>query len=116
VHEGTAELENFSISAAETAATGALGDMPLAVLSHDPDRPSNELPPEVAKTTNEAWKKMQSELAQLSSRGTQAVVKNSGHYIQIDQPAAVIGAVRNVVEQARQSPATEVPVKPPASD
>lgn len=114
--EGTAELENFSISAAETAATGALGDMPLAVLSHDPDRPSNELPPEVAKTTNEAWKKMQSELAQLSSRGTQAVVKNSGHYIQIDQPAAVIGAVRNVVEQARQTPATEVPVKSPASD
>src|SRR6266700_167098 len=76
-HEGTAELENFNASAAEAATTGSLGDMPLAVLSHDPDRHSSELPPDIAKTVNQQWEKMQMELVHLSSRGTQSTVKGS---------------------------------------
>ena len=98
--ESVAEIKAFSESAAETAATGTLGDMPLAVLSHDPDKPSSELPPDVAKPTNDTWEKMQEELAHLSTRGTQAIVKNSSHYIQLDEPDAVIGAIRNVEQQA----------------
>lgn len=99
--EGVAELKAFSDSAAETAVTGSLGDMPLAVLSHDPDKPSSELPPDLAAPTNEIWEKMQEELAHLSTRGTQVIAKNSAHYIQIDCPDVVIDAVRKVVEQAR---------------
>ncbi len=106
--EAVAELKAFPASAAQTAATGSLGDMPLAVLSHDPDKPSTELPPDLAKPTNEAWQKMQEELAHLSSRGTQAVAKNSGHYIQADRPDMVVDAIRNVLNQARQTqPATD---------
>lgn len=100
--EGAAEMKAFPQSAAETAATGSLGDMPLAVLSHDPDKPSAELPPDLAKSTNDAWEKMQEELAHLSTRGTQTVAKNSAHYIQLDRPDLVIDAVRHVVEQARE--------------
>lgn len=100
--EGAAEMKAFPQSAAETAATGSLGDIPLAVLSHDPEKPSAELPPDLAKSTNQAWEKMQEELAHLSTRGTQTIAKNSGHYIQIDRPELVIAAVRSVVEQARQ--------------
>jgi len=101
--EAAAELRSFPESAAQTAATGSLGDMPLAVLSHDPDKPSSELPPDLAKTTNDAWEKMQEELAHLSTRGTQTIAKNSSHYIQTDRPEVVIDAVRNIVEQARQT-------------
>jgi len=101
--EGFEELSAFSESAAQTAATGSLGDIPLAVLSHDPDKPSTELPPDIAKPTNDAWEKMQEELAHLSGRGTQAIAKNSSHYIQIDRPEVVIEGVRNVVEQARSA-------------
>ena len=32
------------------SSTGSLGDLPLAVLSHDPDKPSSEMPPELAKS------------------------------------------------------------------
>jgi pimeloyl-ACP methyl ester carboxylesterase len=96
-----AEINAFPESAAETARTGSLSDLPLAVLSHDPDKPSSDFPPDLAKQTNEAWEKMQEELAHLSTRGTQTVAKNSSHYIQIDRPDVVIDAVRNVVEQAR---------------
>lgn len=99
--EGVAELKAFPVSASEAAATGALGDLPLAVLSHDPDKPSAELPPDLAQPTNEAWEKMQEELSHLSTRGTQTVAKNSSHYIQIDRPDVVVEAVRNVVDQAR---------------
>ncbi len=104
--EVVAEMKGFSDSAAQTAATSALGDLPLAVLSHDPDKPSSELPPDLAKSTNDAWGKMQVELSHLSTRGTQKIAKNSGHYIQIDRPDEVIEAIRNIVEQARvaQSP------------
>ena len=77
--------------------------MPLAVLSHDPEKPSSDLPADIAKPTNDAWEKMQEELAHLSTRGTQTIAKNSAHYIQLDRPDVVIDAVRNVVEQVRAS-------------
>ena len=72
------------------------------MLSHDPEKPSSEFPPDLAKPINDAWEKMQEELAHLSTRGTHAVAKNSSHYIQLDRPDVVIEAVRSVVEQARQ--------------
>jgi pimeloyl-ACP methyl ester carboxylesterase len=110
-YEGMSEMKAFPESAAETAATGSLGDLPLAVLSHDPDKLSAELPADLAKPTNEAWEKMQEELAHLSTRGTQTIAKGSAHYIQIDRPAIVIEAVRNIVMQARA--AETVPVSKP---
>jgi pimeloyl-ACP methyl ester carboxylesterase len=100
--EGLAEMKAFSESAKQTASTGSLGDMPLAVLSHDPDKPSAELPADLARQTNDAWEKMQEELGHLSTRGTQTVAKNSAHYIQIDRPEVVIDAVRSVLDQSRQ--------------
>jgi pimeloyl-ACP methyl ester carboxylesterase len=101
--ERMAEIKAFPESATQTAATGPFGDLPLAVLSHDPDKPSNDLPPDLAKSVNKLWKAMQEDLARLSTRSTQTVAKNSGHYIQIDRPDVVIDAVRNVVDQARQA-------------
>lgn len=101
--EQLAEMRAFPESAAQTAQTGSLGDLPLAVLSHDPDKPSNELPADLAKPTNEAWERMQEELSHLSTRGTQTVAKNSSHYIQFDRPDLVIDAVRTVVDESRQS-------------
>ena len=97
--EGVAELKSFRESAAQTAAAGSLGDMPLAVLSHDPDKPSSDLPPDLAKSVNREWEKMQEELAHLSNRGTQIVAKNSAHYIQNDRPDLVIQSVETVVNQ-----------------
>ena len=75
--------------------------MPLVVLSHDPDKPQPDLPEDLVKPTNDAWQQMQEELAQLSTKGTQVIAKNSGHYIQLDRPDLVIEAVRSIVDQAR---------------
>ena len=102
--EGVAELKAFAENASQVTGTGSLGDMPLVVLSHDPDKPSADLSADLAKSTNDAWEKMQEELAHLSTRGTQTIAKNSGHYIQLDRPELVIDAVRGVVDQARTKP------------
>ncbi len=99
--EAVAELKSFSESATQAAATGSFGDLPLAVLSHDPDKLFASLPAEVARPTNDAWEKMQEELAHLSTRGTQQIAKNSSHYIQIDRPEIVIDAIRTMADQSR---------------
>jgi pimeloyl-ACP methyl ester carboxylesterase len=103
--EALAELDAFPESAAQTAATGPLGDMPLAVLSQDTSKPSNDLPLDIAKPTNEAWDKMQEELAHLSTRGTRTVAKNSSHYIQLDRPDVFIEGVRQVLAEVAHPPA-----------
>jgi pimeloyl-ACP methyl ester carboxylesterase len=105
VREGVAELKAFPESAAQTAATGSLGDMPLMVLSHDPNTPQPDLPEDLVKPTNDIWQQMQTELAQLSTRGSQVIAKNSGHYIQLDRPDLVISTVRDMVEQVREGSA-----------
>ena len=98
--EGVDELKAFHESARQTVATGSLGDIPLVVLSHDPDKLSSDVPPDLAKATNQAWEKLQEDLAHLSTRGTQTVAKNSSHYIQLDQPELVIAAIRDVISRA----------------
>jgi pimeloyl-ACP methyl ester carboxylesterase len=103
VRESVAELKAVSESAAEAATAGKLGDMPLAVLSEDPDQPQPDLPEDLLKPASDAWQQMQTELAQLSTRSTRVIAKNSGHFIQFDRPDVVIEAVRKIVNQARQS-------------
>ena len=101
--ENFAEIRAFPASAAETAKAGTLSDLPLAVLSHDPDKPSSDFPPDLSKSINEAWEKMQEDLTHLSTRGTRTIAKNSSHYIQIDRPDIVIDAVRKIVAESRQT-------------
>jgi pimeloyl-ACP methyl ester carboxylesterase len=99
--EGVDEQIAFPESASETLSTGSLGDLPLAVLSHDPDRALSFLPADLSKPTNEAWEQMQEDLAHLSTHGTQTIAKGSAHYIQNDRPEIVIAGIRNIVTQAR---------------
>jgi pimeloyl-ACP methyl ester carboxylesterase len=101
--EDAEELRAISESAAQAANAGSLGDIPLVVLSHDPDLPQPELPEDLFKPMNVVWTQMQQELAHLSTRSKRVVAKNSGHYIQLDRPDLVIEAVHDVVDQARQA-------------
>jgi pimeloyl-ACP methyl ester carboxylesterase len=93
--EAAAQVEN----SAQVRALGSLGNMPLVVLSHDPDKV--HFPGNLTEPVNREWGKMQDELAQLSSNGVHLVVKGSGHDIQVDKPEAVVDAIRKVVSQAK---------------
>ncbi len=99
--EAVAELKSFPESASQTAATGSLGDIPLLVISHDPNKRLGSFPAGMAKPANAAWEKMQEELIHLSTRGTQVIATGSSHDIQWDRPDIVISGIRNVMQQVR---------------
>jgi pimeloyl-ACP methyl ester carboxylesterase len=75
---------------AELRAAPSLGDKPLIVLAADESM--NTIP---------RWPEAQHQQAAMSTNGRLIVVAGSGHYIQLDQPAVLIDAVRQVVLQAR---------------
>jgi pimeloyl-ACP methyl ester carboxylesterase len=78
------------IYAQTNAAHHPLRDLPLIVLQ----RTIDEYPPDQAAMLSKEHREQQQHLAALSSKGQLISVPNSGHHIQIDQPAAVADAIR----------------------
>ena len=86
----------------EFAFTRSWGDMPVTVLTRDrfPATPGES---EGARAKGEArWRSGHDELAARSTRGRSIIVANSGHYIQQDQPQAVVDAIRQVVDATKR--------------
>ena len=98
----TLEVESFIAvdSGQVTAERRPLGDIPLIVLTRS--QRSTNLTEEQAATELRLWNETHADTATLSTRGTHRVVPDAGHYIQIDQPDAVIGAVLELVDAARE--------------
>ena len=82
-------VATLPVSAAQAAVLSTLGDLPLFVVSGD-----HHAPP---------YANWQSDLAQLSSRGRHLVVSDSGHWVHLDHPELVAGAIREVVAAAREA-------------
>ncbi|MEU9079417.1 alpha/beta hydrolase [Kitasatospora sp. NPDC048538] len=73
---------------------GRLPDVPVTVLSA-----SDGLP----RALRERWTILQSRIAEGAVRGSHIVVRGAGHAVHTDQPEAVVAAVLEVVEHARQA-------------
>jgi pimeloyl-ACP methyl ester carboxylesterase len=78
------QAETLPQSAAQIAATGDYGDIPLVVLS--------------ASSLSPAQMKGHEALARRSSQGKNIIASKSGHWIQLDEPDLVIESIREVVE------------------
>lgn len=76
------------------------GDLPLKVLT------AGAKPAGMSESRFEvyqkAWWSLQHDLSALSTVGTDTVIPDASHYIQLDRPDVVIAAVRDVVREARQ--------------
>jgi pimeloyl-ACP methyl ester carboxylesterase len=86
---------------ADTLAAGQpLGNRPLIVLTRDVafDRTIQGKPP---GELDRDRKDLQAQLAKLSANSKFVVVQNSGSEIHLDQPQAVIEAIREVIDSAR---------------
>jgi pimeloyl-ACP methyl ester carboxylesterase len=98
----TASLDqDFALVRAAQITT--LGDIPLIAL-WAPDQFADLKPHVPAEDTDHMKalvQEMQAELSALSSNGRQMMARESGHYIQVDQPDLVVDAIRQVVDQAR---------------
>jgi pimeloyl-ACP methyl ester carboxylesterase len=100
------ELDALPSSQRQVAAAGTLGQLPVVVLSSvltlHPDR---DLPRAVsARELRRVWQLLQAELLALSTQSRQVLVEESGHYIAIERPQAVVQAIRDTVQHARRAP------------
>lgn len=81
-------LEHLPESAAQVEAAGAMGDIPLVVLTASKPSPQRFA--------------TQEEVARLSARGKHVVAGTSGHWIHLHEPELVVNLIRQVCEIADQ--------------
>jgi len=108
------ELVLMEVCMSQPGALNSLGNMPLIVLSAVQDARANyeaavplkpylESPSQLTlaafQEDVEIISHNQEELAALSTRSRHIVVKDSGHFIQLEKPQVVIDAIRDVFEQ-----------------
>jgi len=85
---------------------GSFGDLPLIVLTRgkSPDELPSGMTPEIDAEISKVWSELQIELTALSTSGEQRVIDDAEHYIQRDNPDAVIHAVRDVLATIDATP------------
>ena len=93
---------DFAASARQVAATGFLGDLPLAVLTAGKIPPTSACVPRAyIERAQHLWLELQDQLARLSTNSMHLVAEQSGHCIHCDQPELVIDAIHKVIEAVR---------------
>jgi pimeloyl-ACP methyl ester carboxylesterase len=96
----TSELVNIEISAEQARRAGKIADKPLVVLTGGRVIDSGlkaALNDEEQRSYEHIWVNvLQTRLAQLSGRGRQIVLPDSGHDIPVDRPDAIVAVVREL--------------------
>ena len=81
---------------AEVAKVRSLGRLPLVVATAA-EHPYPGLAPDVEAHLSDVWNRGQDRWVSLSSSGKLVSVPNTGHYIQVDQPAVVIEQIQTLL-------------------
>jgi pimeloyl-ACP methyl ester carboxylesterase len=82
------EITHIRESAEEVRATRRTLTVPLVVVTG-------------ARGADATWRDLQRDQVALSERGCQIIAEQSGHVVPVDQPHAVVSAIRAIVETAR---------------
>lgn len=77
----------------------SLGELPLIVISRGQGAPLPGLTVAENEEYEQNWRSLQAELVALSSNSQQWMAEQSGHEIQLQQPALVIDAIRQLVQR-----------------
>ncbi len=106
------ELATLEESGREAKAAGDLGDRPLIVLTAGARLKAQDLPAGIslaeAHEFQRVWAdELQPQLALLSTRGSQRFADKSGHMIPLEQPEAIVKAIRDVVTEVRAGQVSE---------
>jgi len=98
---GLAEWDEFWHSADEAAEARCCGNIPLVIVSRDPDW---RKPGWGAQTiaAQPIWNKLQESLKALSPQSRRIIARGSGHHVHIDRPDVAIAAIGQVVNDVRQ--------------
>lgn len=101
----TDEMDVLDTIFEQAQRTGPFGDLPTVVLTAGtlPDPLPPWIDEDMAVEMQRVWADLQDELAELSTNTDHRVIVGASHYIQWDDPEAVIAAVRDVVTAHRDS-------------
>lgn len=83
-------------------AGSTLGAMPLAILTRGNSEALSGLTTDEIAKAELAWRDGHDRLAKLSKAGSNVIVPHSGHFIQLDQPEAVIETVLRIANDVRR--------------
>jgi len=98
---GLSEWDEFWNSAAQATEAHCCGDIPLVIVSRDPDRPKPGRSAE-SVAVDPIWNGLQESLKRLSPQSRRVIARGSGHHVMIERPDVVIAAVREVVIEVRE--------------
>jgi pimeloyl-ACP methyl ester carboxylesterase len=97
------EAHGFESDVSQADPPASLGDLPLIVLTRGRPSSPKDFPTPLSQAAldqlDQAWLTLQNELAALSTHSSHRIVKDSGHMIPIQAPAAVVDAVRDIVDR-----------------
>jgi pimeloyl-ACP methyl ester carboxylesterase len=98
---GLAEWDEFWHSADQAAEARCCANIPLVIVSRDPDwrKPGWDAQTIAAQPI---WNKLQESLKALSPQSRRIIARGSGHHVNIDRPDVVVAAIRQVVDDVRQ--------------
>jgi pimeloyl-ACP methyl ester carboxylesterase len=82
-----AHWTQFNQSAEDVRRLGPIGDLPLVVVSRDPNRPEERQP---------RWRFLQEDLLKLSTNSTLVIAEGSSHDVPGDRPDVVVEAIRKL--------------------
>jgi pimeloyl-ACP methyl ester carboxylesterase len=94
--DSTVERIDFVEAIRQGREVRSLGDLPLHIITAGCFLHMPFVPPARRETLQGLWEGLQRRFLGLSSQGTQTFVRTSGHFVQRDDPQAVIGAIRRV--------------------
>jgi pimeloyl-ACP methyl ester carboxylesterase len=97
------EIVSGALQVKEAGKRDALRNTPVVVLTSDLEITAKAYAGTPLSGAFSEWPGWQRDLAASSDRSRQAVIKGSGHLIQLDKPQAVIEAIREVIEAGRKS-------------
>ncbi|MBP3041905.1 alpha/beta hydrolase, partial [Bacillaceae bacterium Marseille-Q3522] len=75
-------------------------DIPLYVISRKKFT-GRSLSEDAKVKAEEAWHKLQSNIAEISEKGRHITAENSGHYIHCDEPELVIGLLKEMIAETK---------------
>ena len=90
------EADQFWNSADEAARARCCNDLPLLIISQDPDNPRSSQPALIRPI----WNSLQERLKALSSRSRRIIARDSGHAVMIDRPDIVIRGIEQISSAA----------------
>ena len=94
------EYDGFWASADEAARANCCGDIPLLVISQDPDRPKDGWDAQ-SIAQQPVWSQLQENLKRLSPHSRRIIARLSGHHVMIDRPDVVITGIQQIVMDVR---------------